>query len=109
MGLQASQKVPQASRKTWHDAKRESAFKVLPTLLPQSIFKNGGQVFRPTTRILEVIHLTYNLSEVRGNVFGTRPTNAAPAGLQPSISQGSQPTHMRESEVQEMDPDSPTL
>ncbi|KAF4096505.1 hypothetical protein G5714_022474 [Onychostoma macrolepis] len=53
--------VPQASRKTWHDAKRESAFKVLPTLLPQSIFKNGGKVFRPTTRILEVIHLMYNL------------------------------------------------
>ncbi|KAF4098042.1 hypothetical protein G5714_022050 [Onychostoma macrolepis] len=36
--------VPQASRKTWHDAKRESAFKVLPTLLPQSIYKNGGKV-----------------------------------------------------------------
>lgn len=31
------------------DAKRESAFKVLPTVLPQSIYKNGGKVFRPTT------------------------------------------------------------
>ncbi len=39
-------------------------------------------------------------SEVRGNVLGTRPINAAPAGLQPSISQGSRPAHMHEPEVQ---------
>ena len=37
-------------------------------------------------------------SEVPGNAL--RPTNAAPAGLQQSISQGRRPTHMHESEVQ---------
>ncbi|XP_056099936.1 uncharacterized protein LOC130078447 [Rhinichthys klamathensis goyatoka] len=39
-------------------------------------------------------------SEVQGNVLGTRPTNVAPAGPQPSISHRSRPTHMHESDVQ---------
>ena len=38
-------------------------------------------------------------SDVRGNALGPRPTNAPPAGLQPSISLG-RPSHMHESEVQ---------
>lgn len=30
-------------------AKEETALKVLPTLLPPSIYRRGGKVFRPTT------------------------------------------------------------